>query len=139
MVHFGPGLDDNIKPWVLPDITGRLNEGAIKSCWESRVQAIESEHVVVSGPHGSERIPARHVYLMLGFQPNTTLLEQLGVPLDKESGIPLHDPATMETSVPGVFIAGVLASGNAANKTFIENGRHHGELIAARLAHAHSH
>jgi thioredoxin reductase (NADPH) len=76
---------------------------------------------------------------MLGFQPNTTLLEQLGVPLDKESGIPLHDPATMETSVPGVFIAGVLASGNAANKTFIENGRHHGELIAARLAHAHSH
>jgi thioredoxin reductase (NADPH) len=41
--------------------------------------------------------------------------------------------------VPGVFIAGVLASGCAANKTFIENGRHHGDLIAARLAHAHSH
>ncbi len=45
----------------------------------------------------------------------------------------------METSVPGVFIAGVLTSGNKANSTFIENGRHHGELIAARLAHAHSH
>jgi thioredoxin reductase (NADPH) len=35
--------------------------------------------------------------------------------------------------VPGVFIAGVLASGNDANKIFIENGRDHGELIAAEL------
>ena len=39
----------------------------------------------------------------------------------------------MQTNVPGVFIAGVLASGHDANKTFIENGRHHGDLIAARL------
>jgi thioredoxin reductase (NADPH) len=39
----------------------------------------------------------------------------------------------METAVPGVFIAGVLASGFDANKTFIENGRHHGDLIAASL------
>jgi thioredoxin reductase (NADPH) len=139
IVHFAPGLDENIKPWVLPDIMGRLNEGGIKACFGSRVTAIESEHVVVAGPRGTERIPARHVYLMLGFQPNTALLEQLGVPLDAETGVPSHDPATMETSVPGVFIAGVLASGSAANKTFIENGRHHGELIAARLAHAHSH
>jgi len=49
------------------------------------------------------------------------------------TGIPAHDPATMETAVPGVFIAGVLASGFDANKTFIENGRHHGDLIAAAL------
>jgi thioredoxin reductase (NADPH) len=76
---------------------------------------------------------------MLGFQPNTALLEQLGVPMDPETGIPQHDPATMETNIPGIFIAGVLTSGNAANKTFIENGRHHGDLIAARLTHAHSH
>ena len=39
----------------------------------------------------------------------------------------------METPVKGVFIAGVLASGNDANKIFIENGRDHGELIAAAL------
>jgi thioredoxin reductase (NADPH) len=139
IVHFGPGLDSNIKPWVLPDITGRLNEGSIKSCFESRVTQIESDHVTITSPRGIERIPARHVYLMLGFQPNTALLEQLGVPMDPETGIPRHDPATMETNIPGIFIAGVLTSGNAANKTFIENGRHHGDLIAARLTHAHSH
>ena len=39
----------------------------------------------------------------------------------------------METAVPGVFIAGVIASGFDANRIFIENGRDHGTLIAARL------
>jgi hypothetical protein len=48
------------------------------------------------------------------------------------TGIPHHDPATMETNVPGVFIAGVLSAGFNANKVFIENGRGHGDrLIAA--------
>jgi thioredoxin reductase (NADPH) len=61
------------------------------------------------------------------------LLDQLGVPRDATTGIPAHDPATMETVVPGVFIAGVIASGNDANKTFIENGRFHGDLIARAL------
>jgi len=134
IVHFAPGLDPNVKPWVLPDIAGRLKEGTIASRFESRVTAIDGTHVTIKGPNGSERLPAQHVYLMLGFQPNTTLLEQLGVPIDPTTGIPRHDPATMETTVPGVFLAGVLASGCEANKTFIENGRHHGDLIAARIS-----
>ena len=34
-----------------------------------------------------------------------------------------------DKEVEGVFIAGVLAAGNNANKIFIENGKHHGGLI----------
>ncbi|HET9003969.1 MAG TPA: YpdA family putative bacillithiol disulfide reductase [Gemmatimonadaceae bacterium] len=134
MVHFGPTFDRNIKPWVLPDITARVAEGSIKAQWDARVSAIEPHAVVVTGPFGERRIPAERVYTMIGYMPETALLEQLGVPLDPETGIPAHDPSTMETSVPGVYIAGVLASGYDANKTFIENGRGHGELIVARLA-----
>lgn len=133
IVHFAPALDPNVKPWVMPDITNRIAEGSIQARFDSRVTAIEPEAVVIEGPHGAERIPADHVYLMLGYLPNTALLEQLGVPIDPVTGIPAHDPATMETAVPGVFIAGVVASGLDANKTFIENGRHHGDLIAAAL------
>jgi thioredoxin reductase (NADPH) len=73
---------------------------------------------------------------MIGYMPETGLLEQLGVPMDPITGVPAHDPSTMETSVPGIFIAGVLASGFDANKTFIENGRGHGDIIVARLAAA---
>lgn len=134
MVHFGPTFDRNIKPWVLPDITNRVAEGAIGARWDARVARIERDAVVVSGPSGEARLPAQRVYLMIGYLPETRLLEKLGVEIDEVTGIPAHDPATMETSVPGVFIAGVLASGYDANKTFIENGRGHGELIVGALA-----
>ncbi len=136
IVHFAPALDPNVKPWIVPDITNRIREGSIGARFESRVKAIEPHEVVLDTPRGIDRVPAEHVYLMLGYQPNNELLLQLGVPIDPANGIPEHDPATMETTVPGVFIAGVIASGYDANKTFIENGRNHGELIARKLAGA---
>jgi thioredoxin reductase (NADPH) len=133
MVHFAEGLDANIKPWVLPDISARIAEGSIAARWSSRVTAIEAEHVVLDTPRGRECVAADHVYLMIGYMPETTLLKGLNVPIDAQTGVPVHDPTTMETAIPNVFIAGVLASGYDANKTFIENGRFHGDLIAQRL------
>jgi thioredoxin reductase (NADPH) len=133
LVHFGPTFDKKIKPWVLPDFVNRAKEGAITTCWDSRVQAIEPDAVVVSSSEGERRIPAAFVYVMTGFAPNTDLLRELGVPIDPATGIPAHDPATLETSVPGVFIAGVVVAGFDANKVFIENGRYHGDRIVARL------
>jgi thioredoxin reductase (NADPH) len=111
-----------------------MAEGSIGARFGSRVVAIEPEHVVIESPSGRERLSARHVYLMIGYLPETRLLEQLEVRIDPVTGIPAHDPETMETSVPNVFIAGVLASGFDANKTFIENGRFHGDLIARKLS-----
>jgi thioredoxin reductase (NADPH) len=133
LVHFGPTFDRNIKPWVLPDITNRVAEGAIAARWNARVAAIEPEAVIVEGSFGKARIAAQRVYTMIGYMPETGLLEALDVPLDPASGIPAHDPTTMETPIPGVFIAGVIASGFDANKTFIENGRGHGALIVTRV------
>jgi thioredoxin reductase (NADPH) len=136
LVHFGPTFDRNIKPWVLPDITNRVAEGAIAARWNARVAAIEPDAVIVEGSSGKARIAAQKVYTMIGYMPETGLLEALGVPLDSATGVPAHDPATMETSIPGVFIAGVIASGFDANKTFIENGRGHGALIVTRVKDA---
>jgi thioredoxin reductase (NADPH) len=70
---------------------------------------------------------------MTGYLPETGLLEQIGVPIDLESGIPAHDPLTMATPLAGVYLAGVIASGNQANRIFIENGRDHGDAIVAHL------
>ena len=135
MVHFLPELDPNVKPWVRPDIEARIREGSIAARFGARVVRIEPHRVIARMDEGGEEValPAEHVYAMTGFLPNTRLLEQLGVPLDPVDGIPAHDPATMETSVPGVFIAGVIASGNHANRIFIENGRDHGRQIASCL------
>jgi thioredoxin reductase (NADPH) len=57
----------------------------------------------------------------------------VGVTVDESSGVPRHSAATMETNVPGVYIAGVLASGFDANKIFIENGRQHGGRICEHI------
>lgn len=133
LVHFGPSFDRKIKPWIRPDLENRIAEGSIGVRWNSRVTGIEPECVVVAGPGGTERLPADHVYLLTGFAPHLDLLRQLGVAVDPVSGEPAHDPETLETPVPGVFVAGVVVAGFDANRVFIENGRYHGERIAARL------
>jgi len=133
LVHFGPTFDKKIKPWVLPDFTNRAKEGDIAVRWERRVKEIEGDAVILDGPQGSERLPATFVYVMTGFAPMVDLLRQANVPIDPQTGIPEHDPATLETSVPGIFIAGVVVAGFDANKVFIENGRYHGDKIVARI------
>ncbi len=133
LVHFGPTFDKKIKPWVLPDFLNRVQEGAIAAKWECRVKQIQRDTVVIASWNGEERVTADRVYVMTGFAPNMDLLRQIGVPIDPVSGVPSHNPETLETTVPGLFIAGVVVAGFDANKVFIENGRFHGDKIVARL------
>ena len=134
LTHFGPTFDKKIKPWILPDLENRMAEGSIGVRWNCRVTSIEPSVVHLRGALGDEHdIPADHLYLLTGYSPNVDLLQATGVSIDPKTGIPVHDPATLETNVPGVFIAGVVTAGFDANKVFIENGRYHGEKIVARL------
>jgi len=133
LVHFGPTFDKKIKPWVLPDFLNREKERSIFTRWESRVSSIAPDAVAITSSRGEEALPADRVYVMTGFAPNMDLLRQVGVPIDPVTGIPSHDPSTLETSIPGLFIAGVVVAGYDANKVFIENGRYHGDKIVARI------
>jgi len=133
MVHFLPELDAKIKPWVRPDILARIADGSIGARFNARVVAIEPEQVVIAGPNDNEQLAATQVYVMTGYLPETGLLEHANVPIDATTGVPTHDPATMATPVAGIYLAGVIASGFDANKIFIENGRDHGDRIAAHL------
>jgi thioredoxin reductase (NADPH) len=133
LVHFGQELDRTVKAWVLPDITNRIKEGSIKVRWRSRVRAITPTQVeIVTEPGGQvECIPADTVLAMTGYHADTTLLQRLGVAVDQATGVPAHDEKSMATPVDGCYLAGVIASGNDANRLFIENARGHGDLIVA--------
>ena len=135
MVHFLSDFDRGVKPWVLPDITNRVKEGRVAVRWCSRVVEITRSHVVVRrDPDGDrETVPADFVVALTGYRADLRLLRSLGVQIDDTTGVPRHDPATMETNVPGVYIAGVLSSGFDANKIFIENGREHGGRICDHI------
>ncbi|MGQ0815099.1 MAG: YpdA family putative bacillithiol disulfide reductase [Gemmatimonadota bacterium] len=136
LVHFADTFDGGVKPWILPDITNRVKSGEIRVCWGTRVTQIGPSSVFIQSDDEQNELPADFVFAMTGYRPNPYLLETLGVSIDVETGIPAHDPATMQTNVPGVFIAGVIAAGLNANKIFIENGREHGPKIVAALAPA---
>lgn len=135
LVHLAEGFDKVVKPWVLPDITNRVKEGSIKAWWRHRVVRITPEAVEVESlaDRKVSSIPADSVLAMTGYHADTTLLEQLGVPVDRTSGIPQHDEATMMTPLSGCYLAGVIASGKDANRLFIENARGHGELIVREV------
>jgi thioredoxin reductase (NADPH) len=74
---------------------------------------------------------------MTGYHPDHDFLRKIGIKIEAE-GRPVYNPNTMETNEAGVYIAGVIAAGNNANEIFIENGRFHGELIAADYIAKHS-
>ncbi len=136
MVHFLDKIDRGVKPWVVPDIQNRLANGEIAVYWEHRLAEVRETSVVLrrEGSDETVEIPNDWVLAMTGWRPNRGFLATLGVTIDGETGIPTHDPDTMETDVPGVYVAGVLAAGYNANKIFIENGKLHGAKIVQSLA-----
>ncbi len=135
MVHFLDVFDRGVKPWLRPDIDNRVASGEIPMHWGSRVArlGLGTVTIVREDGDGAETVANDRVLAMTGWRPDRALLRGLGVRTDPMTGVPEHDRATMETNVPGVYIAGVIAAGFSANKIFIENGREHGRAIAAHL------
>lgn len=136
LVHLFGELDRGVKPWVRPDIDNRIAEGSIPALWRHRVVVVGPDRVEVEHLETGARQVLKNdwVLAMIGYLPDTAFLRALGVRIDEETGIPAHEPATMQTNVPGVYVAGVLAAGYDANKIFIENGKLHGPLIVADVA-----
>ena len=123
-----------VKYWIKPDIENRIREGSIKAYFNSSVREIRPKDVLLETPEGPVTIENDWVLAMTGYVPNYTLLENLGleVPRD-EPCIPIHNPETLETSLPNVYLAGVVCAGMETSKLFIENTRDHGELIIGQI------
>ncbi|TFE29431.1 YpdA family putative bacillithiol disulfide reductase [Cohnella luojiensis] len=136
VVYRGDDYSPSIKPWVKPLFASMVAKGKIRMLFSSRVIRIDESTVTVqpSDPtRPSYRLDNDFVLALTGFQPERTLLTDAGAHVDAESTIPEFNPETMETNIPGLFIAGVIAAGREANEIFIESGRHHGTLIARRI------
>ena len=110
-----------------PDFTDRGKEGRGAARWDSRVKAIEPSDIVVTTGNTEERLKADRVYVMTGFAPSLDLLRETGVPIDPKTGIPSHDPNTLEPPVPGLFIAGVAVKVFDSHTVFIQHGRYNGD------------
>lgn len=123
-----------VKYWVKPDIENRIAEGSIKAYFNASLVAIRESEVDLQTPEGLVTIPNDYVMAMTGYQPNFGLLRSFGVQLsDDEKLAPAYNPDTMETNVPGLYLAGVVCGGMDTHSWFIENSREHAPKIIAAI------
>ena len=133
LVHRDAQIHHNVKYWVRPDVENRIKNGEITAYFNSRVQAIGTDHVVIAGPTGTFRLKNNFVFALTGYHPDYDFLQSIGIELSAEQHRPVCDPETLECNVPGIYVAGVIVAGSRTNEIFIENGRFHGKLIAQHL------
>jgi thioredoxin reductase (NADPH) len=130
MIVRGPEIGQRVKYWVRPDILNRIEEGSIKAFFNSTVSEIRPGEIVVQTPEGEQTLPNDFVLALTGYQPNFAFLEAAGIHLSEdEKRLPAYDPETMETNVPGLYLAGVICGGMETHKWFIENSREHAGII----------
>jgi thioredoxin reductase (NADPH) len=134
LVHHGAEMHRHVKYWIKPDIENRIKNGEIKAHFNSRVVEITPDTVILETPQGSTPVKNDFVFAMTGYHPDFTFLEQMGVRFEGPDKRPVCDAVTLESNVPGIYLAGVIVAGSRTNEIFIENGRFHGRQIAAALA-----
>jgi thioredoxin reductase (NADPH) len=136
LVVRGAEVSESVKYWIRPDLLNRIKEGRITAYFNTTITAITPHTVEVVTPEGPRSIPADYVYALTGYRPDYSLLvDMLALPLDENDDArpPIFDVVTHETARPGVYVAGTVCGGLATSRWFIENGRHHAQLIAAAL------
>jgi thioredoxin reductase (NADPH) len=134
LVHRGEKMSARaVKYWVLPDIENRIKAREIKAYFNSSVQEITAGQALLRTPNGEVEIKNDFVFALTGYHPDYDFLRAMGIELSAEQCRPVCDPVTLESNVPGIYVAGVIVAGSRTNEIFIENGRFHGQQIAAHL------
>jgi thioredoxin reductase (NADPH) len=134
LVHRDSELGRTLKYWVRPDIENRIRAGEIRGLLSTHVTRIEPGQVWVKNGAGEQALPATQVFAMTGYHPDFEFLEKQGIQLDPKSRKPKVSPESLESNVPGIYLAGVIVGGKETGEIFIENGRFHGRQIAAAIA-----
>lgn len=129
LVVRGDEISQRVKYWVRPDIINRIKEGSIKAYFNSNLKAIRQTEVDIDTPEGTITIPNDFVMAMTGYKPNFDQLKKWGLILSDDKFIPQYNAETMETNLPGLYLAGVVCGGLDTHLWFIENSRIHADMI----------
>lgn len=133
LLHRGPGIHDNVKYWIKPNIENRIKSGEIPAYFHSHVREIRECEVEIETPEGAKTLTNDFVFAMTGYRPDFEFLAENGVHLDPATNRPIVNSETYESERPGLYLAGVIVAGVYTNEIFIENGRFHGEKIAGDI------
>jgi thioredoxin reductase (NADPH) len=133
LAYRGSQLHHHVKYWIKPDLENRIKSNDIEAYFNSTVQEIGVDHVVINTPRGPVRLKNDFVLALIGYHPDYDFLRSMGIELSPEQNRPVCDPVSLESNVAGIYVAGVIVAGSRTNEIFIENGRFHGRQIAEDL------
>ena len=133
LVHRGPEIHRHVKYWIKPDIENRIKAGEVTAYFQSQVAEITPDAVLLETPSDRLILKNDFVFALIGYHPDFEFLHALGVRSEGHDRMPVCDPATLESNVRGIYLAGVIVAGKRTNEIFIENGRFHGRQIAKDL------
>jgi len=134
LIHRDAEMHRHVKYWIKPDIENRIKAGEIKAYFSTKVVEILPDSISLETPEGHLSLRNDFVFAMTGYHPDFTFLEQLGIHFEGPDRRPRCNPESLESNIPGIYLAGVIVAGSRTNEIFIENGRFHGRQIAAALS-----
>jgi thioredoxin reductase (NADPH) len=127
-------IGQRVKYWVRPDIINRIEEGSIKAYFQAEIKEIRENEVVLKTPEGEQTLENDFVLLLTGYRPNFEFLKNMGINISEgKKHIPEYNEDTMETNIPGIYLAGVICGGLETHKWFIENSRVHAKIILQNI------
>ncbi len=134
MVIRKPEIKPSVKYWIRPNILNRIKEGAIKAYFNANVIEILEDEVIIETEEGGLTIPNDFVLAMTGYKPDYDFFVRCGIQFQDDAfQTPVHNSETLETNIPGIYMAGVSIAGMQTSKLFIENTRIHAEIIISDI------
>lgn len=98
-----------IKYWVKQPLEEELNNHCLNLFFLGRIVEIRENEVELESEDG-ERVVIENdvVFVLIGSDADLTMMKDLGVETEKGKAgeVPIYDPETFETNVPGVYVAG---------------------------------
>ena len=98
-----------MKHWVRSPLEREIAEGRLRVILYKHIEGITDDSVRIKTEDGeSLTIPNDVVFVLVGSDADLTLLKKLGVKTEpgKLTEVPVYDPETFETNVPGIYVAG---------------------------------
>jgi thioredoxin reductase (NADPH) len=129
--------EKSIKYWLLPEINGLIQSGKITGHFLTSPTKITPSHVTLCRKNETFDIEADFVLSLIGYAQDNALFKLAGVELVGDCGAPKFDEQTMETNVPGIYVAGTAVGGTQDKyRVFIENCHVHVDRIIAAITGA---
>jgi bacillithiol disulfide reductase len=98
-----------MKHWVRSPLEREIAEGRLRVILYKRIDEITHDSVRMTTDQGASlTIPNDVVFVLVGSDADLSLLKKLGVKTEpgKLTEVPVYDPETFETNIPGIYVAG---------------------------------